>query len=480
MFTAKVFFSPPLTASGGASNPSVVRGKLPGCLSSDPSVEIRVGRLKGTFSPGFGTGCAFNGTQSATFTLSWRGRVDGTIGGTFYGGKAHFTSTTQSFSAEQVITDQSGHRGFALPGSTGTSTSTGSFAGSTSNDRSATAYTTLTPAALTAACNQPKGLKSITLSGAITIGPGVVEPSSIVSGPDGALWFTNVIGNGRVTTTGTLSNYTDPGAIFDSGITAGPDGALWFTSTFGNAIGNSSGNSFGSIGRLTTSGDLTTFTDPSISLPEGITTGPDGAIWFTNAGSNTIGRITTAGAVSNYPDPSVNASPSAITSGPDGALWITNTGSNSIVRMTTSGIPTFYYSLDINGPFGITSGPDGALWYTNSGNNTIGRITTLGVTSSFSDPSTNFPAGITSGPDGALWYTNEGFPFPVPPGFGFSAPPSSIGRISTGGAVSNYTDPSIDGPAGITTGPDGALWFTNNFGGSIGRITTSGAVTNFG
>ena len=27
--------------------------------------------------------------------------------------------------------------------------------------------------------------------------------------------------------------------------------------------------------------------------------------------------------------------------------------------------------------------------------------------------------------------------------------------------MSNYTDPSIDQPAGIAVGPDGALWFIN-------------------
>ena len=44
--------------------------------------------------------------------------------------------------------------------------------------------------------------------------------------------------------------------------------------------------------------------------------------------------------------------------------------------------------------------------------------------------------------------------------------------------VTNYTGPGIDQPAGITVGPDGALWFgaaTN----SIGRITTAGVVTNY-
>src|SRR6266851_4992907 len=75
------------------------------------------------------------------------------------------------------------------------------------------------------------------------------------------------------------------------------------------------------------------------------------------------------------------------------------------------------------------------------------------------------PQGITAGPDGALWFTNQGT--------------DSIGRISTAGAVNTFTGNGISGPHEITAGPDGALWFTDYDNNSIGRITTSGTVTIF-
>jgi virginiamycin B lyase len=56
------------------------------------------------------------------------------------------------------------------------------------------------------------------------------SPYVIVTGPDGALWFTEYLGNkiGRITTAGEVEEFaiptTDGGAW---GITAGPDGALW-------------------------------------------------------------------------------------------------------------------------------------------------------------------------------------------------------------------------------------------------------------
>jgi virginiamycin B lyase len=496
-FEAKVSFSRPLTASGGGGNPSKVKGRLESCISSDSAVIIRSGRITGSFASGFGTGCIWDGNQAGTFSISWRGSVDGSVGATAYQGRASFTPSVVSYGGEQLLTDSSGDDGFALPGSTNSTTATGSFPGSSMDDRMATAYSSLTPSAIAAACRERHGFRSLTLTGAITIGVGIVSPSSITVGPDGALWASDFFGNDRITTSGAISNYTDPSVSYASDITSGPDGALWFTDFFGgeNVVGDTTG--IGAIGRLSTSGVLTTFSDPSISLPQGITTGPDGALWFTNSGSNSIGRITTSGAVSNYSDPSVDASPTAITTGPDGALWFTNSGSNSIGRITTSGAVTIYTSLSINEPNAITAGPDGALWFTNDGDNTIGRITTSGVATSYSDPSIGTPGGITTGPDGALWFTNSGSPPFTNGASSYSAGGnSSIDRITTSGVVTSYTDPSINGPGSITSGPDGALWFTNGGGGlfsslegglfssgestSIGRITTSGVVTSYG
>ena len=45
----------------------------------------------------------------------------------------------------------------------------------------------------------------------------------------------------------------------------------------------------------------------------GITMGPDGALWFTDAGANNIGRITTAGAITEFPIPYVRGLPLRIT-----------------------------------------------------------------------------------------------------------------------------------------------------------------------
>jgi virginiamycin B lyase len=145
----------------------------------------------------------------------------------------------------------------------------------------------------------------ITTSGTVTsyTGTGINEPYGITVGPDGALWFTN-FGNfsiGRITTSGTVTSYSTTSASSE-GITAGPDGALWFTN--------------GSIHRITTSGTLTNdYTGTGISGASGITPGSDGALWFTNFAGASIGRITTSGTVTSYTGTGINE-PDGITVGP--------------------------------------------------------------------------------------------------------------------------------------------------------------------
>ena len=87
-------------------------------------------------------------------------------------------------------------------------------------------------------------------------------------------------------------------------------------------------------------------------------------------------------------------------------------------------------------------------------------------------PAGSNPAGIATGPDGNLWFTE----FTVNP---------KVGRITTAGAVTEFPLPRPDAtPSGIVAGPDGNLWFTQadfemGFEGYISRITPAGTITQF-
>jgi virginiamycin B lyase len=298
-------------------------------------------------------------------------------------------------------------------------------------------------------------------------------PNGITAGPDGALWFVGTNSIGRVTTSGNISLFpvpsTDPSPGLQS-ITTGPDGALWFTDP---------ASSF--IGRITTSGAITNLFPVTGNFfgdgPTDIVTGPEGALWFTNpsatsgrpAFSGSIGRITTGGSVTKFSVPSAGSNPQGIAVGPDGALWFTEEFGNRIGRITTSGtISEFTIPTPNCSPLGITTGPDGALWFTefggNGSGNKIGRITTSGFITEFILPTANsLPVGITAGPDGALWFTEN------------AVSANNIGRISTSGAITEFPIPTGQSePVGIATGSDGALWFTESHGNKIGRLSSGG------
>ncbi|MEO3787263.1 hypothetical protein ABGB12_28385 [Actinocorallia sp. B10E7] len=110
--------------------------------------------------------------------------------------------------------------------------------------------------------------------------------------------------------------------------------------------------------------------------------------------------------------------PYAVTSGPDGALWFTEYRSHRIGRVTTDGTATeFPLPTPECGPYGLAAGPDGALWFTEIAAGQIGRITTDGAITEFPLPDrsarphaitpTSEPHGIVLGPDGALWAALE-------------------------------------------------------------------------
>jgi virginiamycin B lyase len=131
------------------------------------------------------------------------------------------------------------------------------------------------------------------------------DPHGIAAGPDGNLWFTESWGNriGKITADGTITEFALPtDAVAPSGIATGPDGNLWFTAS-SKASNAFRAIRFGRIGRITTSGTITEFVFPTIDSPTSIAAGPDGNVWFTEfghsdstgrflVGGNKIGRIT--------------------------------------------------------------------------------------------------------------------------------------------------------------------------------------------
>jgi streptogramin lyase len=75
--------------------------------------------------------------------------------------------------------------------------------------------------------------------------------------------------------------------------------------------------------------------------------------------------------------------------------------------------------------------------------------------------------GITSGPDGNTWFTEENN--------------NAVGRVTPGAVITEFTAGFPTGsPRGIVTGPDGNLWVAQAGGyGAIARVSKAGDVTEF-
>ena len=82
-------------------------------------------------------------------------------------------------------------------------------------------------------------------------------------------------------------------------------------------------------------------------------------MWFTESDFTKIGRITTAGVISEFPSVPTASGPLGITTGPDGALWFTESFANQIARCAA----TTANSHDFNG-----DGKSDIAWRDTSGN----------------------------------------------------------------------------------------------------------------
>ena len=252
------------------------------------------------------------------------------------------------------------------------------------------------------------------------------------------------------------------------GITAGPDGNLWFTEAGANAIGMIN----------PTTHAISSFTLPTAGAgPYGITTGPDGNLWFAETGAGAIGMINpTTHAISSFTLPSGSRGVDNITAGSNGNLWFTLGASHQIgeINPTTHAISEFTLSpCCYMGPNDITAGPDGDVWFTWAGMDEVAKINpTTDAITYFSIPSGTGPVGITAGPDGNLWFAQGSQPWDG----------NLIGVINpTSSAISSFSTPTaVSLPWGITAGPDGNLWFTESAIAKIGDINpTTDAITEY-
>ena len=191
------------------------------------------------------------------------------------------------------------------------------------------------------------------------------------------------------------------GAGSPNSITTGPDGALWWT----NSI---SGDTDYLIRRQSVlpSGSPTAF-DSEVIQPRSITTGPDGNLWY--LGFDTVARMTPAGVVTLFDMPDGTAVGRSLVAGPDGNLWWCDRSQDRVVRTDHSTGEHTIFEPDgvLDDPVSIAPGDDGNLWLTSGTDDLVGRVTTDGVFAAFPHPDIHDPLEVARGPGGALFVSGE-------------------------------------------------------------------------
>jgi len=257
------------------------------------------------------------------------------------------------------------------------------------------------------------------------------------------------------------------------GITLGPDGAMWVTDSENAAIV-----------RRAADGSFRSFpVEGSFGGLGPIVPGPDGNLWFIEYFSAFIGRATLGGQVTAFSVPTLQLGD--IAGGPDGNVWFTTaTASPEIAgtqggsldgalgRITPSGTVSIF-PVQREAALFLAEGPDNALWV--SSFDSIGRVTTGGQSQFF--PVETVAGDIAAGPDGALWFTSRCF-FLLQAGLaGLSSPCRyGIGRLTTDGELTRFLEGEANAnTVSITRGPEDNLWFTRGDG-RISRLNLAGRV----
>ena len=181
-------------------------------------------------------------------------------------------------------------------------------------------------------------------------------------------------------TTDAITEFAIPTANADPfGITTGPDGNLWFAETGNPDTSPPAPSQIGEINPTTRRDHRVRHSHRRFRSCRLITAGPDGNLWFAEQdGGGVAGKIG-----NDQPDdpcnhrshaPNANGSAFGITAGPDGNLWFTDVnivlgGAIGVINPTTDAITEYPDTLpnEFSPWRGITAGPDGNIWFTDEG-----------------------------------------------------------------------------------------------------------------
>lgn len=209
------------------------------------------------------------------------------------------------------------------------------------------------------------------------------------------------------------------------------------------------------------SAEVSYFDVPRGAHPHDVAPAPDGNVWYTAQFQGALGILNPkSGQVTQVPLGKGSA-PHGVIVGPDRAAWITDSGHNAIARFdpATKAVKLFALPAEFSGANLNTATFDrkGILWFTGQ-SGVYGRVDpSSGKVEAWKAPKGTGPYGITTTPNGDVWYA--------------SLAGDHIAKIDTVSGDALMVPPPKPGvgPRRIWSDSKGLLWVSFWNTGEIGR-----------
>ena len=204
------------------------------------------------------------------------------------------------------------------------------------------------------------------------------------------------------------------------------------------------------------------FDVPHGAHPHDVAPAPDGTVWYTAQSQGAIGILDPKTGRTTQISLGAGAAPHGVIVGPDRAAWVTEGGRNAIARVDPATRAVKLFPLPANFPHAnlntATFDRKGILWFTGQ-NGVYGRVDPAsGKVDAWKAPKGPGPYGITTTPNGEVWYASLAGDY--------------IAKIDTvsGDAMVVPPPKAGVGPRRIWSDSKGLLWVSFWHTGEVGRF----------
>jgi virginiamycin B lyase len=207
---------------------------------------------------------------------------------------------------------------------------------------------------------------------------------------------------------------------------------------------------------------LESFPVPGGSGPHDVSPAADGGVWYTAQDIGELGWLDPATGETRHTDLGPGSAPHGVIIDDAGTAWVTDGGLNAIVSVDATGQTVTVYPLPDDRPDANlnTASFDGSgvLWFTGQ-NGVYGSLDPAsGEMAVYDAPEGRGPYGVTTTPDGVVYYA--------------SLAGSHIARIESDGSATAIEPPTPEqGARRVWSDSEGRIWVSEWNAGNLSRYT---------